>query len=215
LVRRLLLAGALAAAALRALEPAAGSDARELHWKSVAVKARLDADGVLHIRERQHMVMTGDWNGGERAFRLVGSQRLELTGVTRIDPSTGASRKLAKGDLGVVDRYAWLDRRTLRWRSRTPADPPFRATEIVYELAYRFYGALAADGEAFRLTHDFAFAERDGVIESHVLELDLDPAWRRKGGNHLRVDAGLLPPGQGHLVRLELRYRGTGTPPTW
>ena len=45
-----------ACAALFAASPAA---ARELHWKSLEVGATLDAQGVLHVVERQHMVFTG------------------------------------------------------------------------------------------------------------------------------------------------------------
>src|SRR5207245_1133767 len=49
------------------LAPSAGhGQARSLYWRSLEVSARLDADGRLHVSERQAMVFSGDWNGGER-----------------------------------------------------------------------------------------------------------------------------------------------------
>ena len=49
----------------------AGAFARELHWSAMDVRARLDDSGTLHVVERQAMVFTGDWNGGERIFRCA------------------------------------------------------------------------------------------------------------------------------------------------
>ena len=56
-----------ACVALFAASPAA---ARELYWKKLEVGATLDSQAVLHVVERQHMVFTGDWNGGERRFSV-------------------------------------------------------------------------------------------------------------------------------------------------
>src|ERR1019366_9664228 len=65
-------------AALLAMLFGAGSALaqKSLHWRALDVKARLDADGSLHVVERHAMVFTGDWNGGERSFRLFPGQRL-------------------------------------------------------------------------------------------------------------------------------------------
>jgi len=49
---------------------------KDLHWRALNVSARLDADGRLHVAERHFMVFTGDWNGGERSFRLEPGQSL-------------------------------------------------------------------------------------------------------------------------------------------
>jgi hypothetical protein len=49
---------------------AAPLGARELSWDSIEVTARLDGVGTLHVRERQQFVFSGDWNGGERRFRV-------------------------------------------------------------------------------------------------------------------------------------------------
>ena len=54
--------------------PQAGAQDRSLYWKALDVTARLDADGRLHVTERHEMVFTGDWNGGERTFRITGGQ---------------------------------------------------------------------------------------------------------------------------------------------
>jgi len=51
---------------LAAASPAAAQ--RSLHWEELNVAARLDADGRLHVSETQTMVLSGDWNGGERRF---------------------------------------------------------------------------------------------------------------------------------------------------
>jgi uncharacterized membrane protein YgcG len=207
-IRRALVALLLLAAGVRA-----GAAPRALHWKSLTADARLDRDGVLHVRERQHLVMTGDWNGGERAFRLEPAQRIELEGIVRIDPATGAAVALRPGTLAAVDEYSWADERTLRWRSRLPADPPFASTERVYELTYRLYGAVEKQGAGYVLEHEFAFADRPGLVLSHVVDLDVDPAWRvTTGPQRLHVDAGGLAVGASPVLRVGLQYQGTGEP---
>ena len=186
--------------------------ARELHWKSLAVAAQLDADGVLHVRERQHMVLTGDWNGGERAFRLEPGQEIVLHGMKRIDPASGSSRRMQEGSLEAVDNYGWYSARTLRWRSRSPSDAHFNRTEIVYELEYSLHGAVRKAGDAYAFAHDFAFADREGVIEDHAVTLRIDPAWRVDGPQERTIHAGRLEPGESHVVRLRLEYVGQGQP---
>ena len=79
--------------------------ARELHWRELSVQARLDADGRLHVSERQVMVFTGDWNGGERSFRLAGEHELTLESVARVDLA-GGEIELRPGDLTLTDEYA-------------------------------------------------------------------------------------------------------------
>ena len=111
---RIMAVAVCAAAALLAQ----ASYARTLHWSALDVAAALDADGRLHVNERHAMVFDGDWNGGERRFRLLGSQRLEGIRVRRIDAATGAAVPLQPGDLDAVDHFAFADRTTLRWRSR-------------------------------------------------------------------------------------------------
>ena len=51
--RTVLLAALLLAGTARAQE-------KSLHWSDLAVRARLDAEGILHVEERQVMVFTGD-----------------------------------------------------------------------------------------------------------------------------------------------------------
>jgi uncharacterized membrane protein YgcG len=196
----------LAAAASRA-------SARELYWKSLEVGATLDAQGVLQVVERQHMVFTGDWNGGERRFDLRPGQEVVLRAMTRIDPATGARRELREGSLDDVDRYAWFSDRVLRWRSRLPSDRPFAGTEIVYDLAYSLYGALVESNGRYALNHDFAFADRPGAIEDVVVTLRVDPAWRVEGPSEQTFRGGRLPPGSGYVVRIGLEWAGAGEPP--
>jgi len=196
-------------AGLLAASPAA---ARELYWKSLEVGATLDGQGVLHVVERQHMVFTGDWNGGERRFDLRPGQEVELRRMTRIDPETGARREMREGSLDDLDRYAWFSDRVLRWRSRLPGDPPFVRTEIVYDVAYSLYGALVKTGGRYVLSHDFAFADRPGDIEDVVVTLRIDPAWRVDGPREQTFRGGRLRPGSGYVVRTELEWSGAGEP---
>jgi hypothetical protein len=211
---RPLLRALLGAALLAAAAPAAqAAQARTIHWKSLAVTARLDADGVLHVRERHHVVMTGDWNGGSRDFRLERTQQIQLEGMVRIDPATGAAWPMVQGDLRRLDSYGWAGPTALRWRSRLPGDPPFDGTELVHELEYRLRGVVETDGSGYVLEHDFAFEEREGDILSHVVDLDVDPAWKvASGGPRVHVERGRLRPGEGNVVRVALDYAGAGVP---
>jgi hypothetical protein len=206
-VRALLPLGACAA--LLSASPAA---ANELHWKSLEVGATLDAQGVLHVVERQHMVFTGDWNGGERRFDLRPGQEVVLRGMTRIDPATGARREMREGSLDDLDSYAWFSDRVLRWRARLPDEPSFENTEIVYDIAYALYGALVETGGRYALNHDFAFADRTGEIENVVVTLRIDPAWRVDGPAEQTFRGGPLRPGAGYVVRTQLEWSGAGQP---
>lgn len=182
---------------------------KSLHWAVLAVNARLDAEGVLHVEERHAMVFTGDWNGGERRFNLRLGQNLTLQGVSRIDPASGSPISLAEGDLAQVDHYAWAGRSTLRWRGRLPSDPPFQNTEMTYVLDYTLTGALAKSGGQYHLWHDFAFPERSGEIERFTLDLALDPVWRPVTEVPGHLERQNLPPGQSVLVKADLAYQGT------
>jgi hypothetical protein len=186
---------------------------RTLSWDELAVEARLDADGRLRVKERQVMALSGDWNGGERLFALRAGQALELHGITRIDPATGASRSLSRGGLDVVDQYDWADANTLRWRSRSPSDPPFRDTRLTYVLEYTYTNVLQPrGGDHYELDHDFVFAQRPGTIRRLTLDLTLDPAWIPRGPVPTGVVAVDLPPGRGYVARLGLDFRGEGSP---
>lgn len=190
---------------LLALAAVAQARGRTLHWRSIEVKATLDADGLLHVSERQNIVFDGDWNGGERRFRLEPGQELKLAGITRIDPETGASTPLSDGSLSEVDRYSFTDAKTLRWRSRLPSDPSFSSREIDYVLDYSLSGVLEKRGGAYRLNHDFAFSDRDGPIEHFTLDLSLDPSWKTEAPFPAHREAGPLPPGHGYVVSALLR----------
>ena len=202
---------ALWIAVLLGLAAASRAPAKELHWSAVDVRARLDSSGALHVVERQAMVFTGDWNGGERVFRLFPGQSLSLDGVTRIGPD-GERQALAAGDLSAVDRYAWTNSRTLRWRSRLPSDPPFEDTEIVYEIAYTLSGILLREGDRYVLDHDFLFPERSGAVEKFTLELSLESPWRPARPFEGSLSRGPLAPGQGVVLRVPLLWQAAGHP---
>jgi uncharacterized membrane protein YgcG len=185
---------------------------KSLHWRALDVKARLDADGKLHVVERHAMVFTGDWNGGERSFRLFPGQRLSVEGIRRLDPKTGAASDLKSGSLDDVDRYAFTGPTTLRWRSRLPSDPPFENTEIGYEISYTLSGVLLKQGETYVLDHNFGLPDARQTIERLSVDLDLDPAWTTPPGFARHRSTGPLPPGTDFVVHAELSRSAGGSP---
>jgi len=188
---------------------------RSLHWRSMEVRANLDAEGRLAVSERLAYVFTGDWNGGERVFDIRRSQRLELTGLYRLDLAAGVAVPLVRGDLDQVDHYDWADRNTLRWRSRAPFDPPFDETEIVYVIDYVLDGVLLDTGDGYRLDHDFAIPNRQDLIGRFTLDFTLDPAWQPETALPEHWEATGLVPGESFVVGATLAYGGTGSPRTW
>lgn len=192
--------------------------ARELHWQSIEVKARLDDRGTLHVVERQRFVFNGDWNGGERRFRIEEGQRFRFLGIRRLTAS-GTAVPLVSGDLAGVDQYK-LDGDVLRWRSRLPSDPEFEHTVLTYDIEYEFSNILAgmrgAHPPRYVLNHDFAFADRPGVIQRFVLDLELDPSWRLVESTSeplpTRITATNLMPRESLIVRRELTHVGVNAP---
>jgi uncharacterized membrane protein YgcG len=179
---------------------------KELHWKALDVSARLDADGQLHVVERHAMVFTGDWNGGERTFRLAPGQTLSFERIQRIDPATGpdSARELARGDLNQNDHFQFTNPTTLRWRSRLPSDPDFADTEIDYEISYTLAGVLLKQGGRYVLDHNFALPDANRPIEAFSVDLELDPAWAPPPDFERRRTAKRLTPGENFVVHAEL-----------
>jgi uncharacterized membrane protein YgcG len=157
------------------------------------------------------MVFTGDWNGGERRFRVAADQRLELESIARIDDS-GKAVPLSPGALSKTDQYAWAAGHTLRWRSRMPRDAPFEQTELSYRIDYRLSGILSDKGDGlFGLAHDFAFPDRPGVIEHFELHFDLDPVWETEVAEPIELKRDWLRISKGVVVTLPLRYLGSAS----
>lgn len=186
--------------------------AKSLHWSDMTVDASLDRDGVLHVRERLTYVFDGDYNGGERSFRVAGRQRLSVQRITRLDDS-GVEYPLVQGDLDQVDHWDMNDSNVARWRSRLPSDPPFENRAITYALEYTLTNVLLSDGsDRYRLNHDFAFPDRSGSIDNFKLTLQLDPAWQGATSPATVVRTNLAP-GDGVVVTLPLtRAAGAGAP---
>ncbi|HVD76691.1 MAG TPA: hypothetical protein VNH43_03745, partial [Vicinamibacteria bacterium] len=181
-----------------------------MEWTALAVQARLDGDGRLHVRERQTILFDGDWNGGERTFRLRPTQTIELHELRRIDH--GAVSIVTKGSLDFVDNYDWVRPGVLRWRVRSPAEPPFRNTEITYLLDYTLSNVLRSGPRGYLLDHDFAFPDRPGPIRRFSLDLEVDPAWVPGAPVPKGIDVGPLAAGQKYVVSLPLAYVGPGVP---
>ena len=191
---------------------ATAAQERELHWDTLGVHARLEADGRLHVEETQRMVFTGDWNGGERTFDIRPRQHLAFGGMSRIDPQTGVEIPMSQGSLDTVDQWDYAGPHVIRWRARNAHDPAFANTHITYVLRYALSNVLLQDGDQYVLDHNFAFPKRDGVIEHFRLQLDLDPAWQTSGPLQKTWTAERIPPGKSFVLRVPLRFAGEGVP---
>ena len=202
----------LVSLAVALLATPVGAQERSLHWSDLKVDATLDADGTLRVVERQTIVFSGEWNGGERWFYMRPRQRLQFDGMERID-SAGGRHEMHRGSLDVVDGFNFTDSRTLRWRSRLPSDPAFDNTAITYELAYSLSNILQVEGDDWVLDHNFAIVNRDGIIQHIAVTLKLDPAWQATGPFAGSWQATNLPPGEDFLVHVPLRYAAAGDAP--
>ncbi|MCC7052959.1 MAG: hypothetical protein IT355_06790 [Gemmatimonadaceae bacterium] len=195
-----------------AAAPASPQAAKSLDWTAFSVEARLDSTGTLFVRERQEMLFTGDWNGGERRFDLRQGQRFAFRRILRVDSLTGAEVPMREGALDDVDGYEMTGGRTLRWRSRLPGDPPFLNTKITYVLEYEYADILVSEGSRYRLDHEFAFRDRAGTIANFDLTLRVDPAWRTPDGFTGTFRQPVLQPGVAYVVNIPLAWRAAGLP---
>lgn len=185
---------------------------RALSWDALTVHVRIDAQGVLHVTERQAMVFDGDWNGGERVFQLRSWHSLALQSFAEIDPQTQASTSWRENsDLAEVGEY-WLNDTVLRWRARMPSDPPFMNTRKTYEVSYSIAGALVPQDGKYILEHDLAFPDRSGPIRTFDATLELDPVWAAEEGAQTRWHEEDLNPGESVFARATLTYTGAGLP---
>jgi uncharacterized membrane protein YgcG len=202
-VRRSIIVAVLCFAAL-------GASAKSLYWRDLGVVANLDRDGRLHVVETQQIVFDGDWNGGERRFRVSPFQSLNLEGLTRVGPD-GREKPVVQGPLDAVDHYQMLAGDVLRWRSRLPTDPEFDKTALTYRIRYSMTGVVQKIKGRSLIDHDFAFPDRDGVIEHFHLHFTADPAWHGIE-SPLDIERANMPPGVGVVVTRNLTYTGSGKP---
>jgi uncharacterized membrane protein YgcG len=185
---------------------------RTLSWKALDVWAKLENDGTLRISERHRMLFDGNWNGGERIFRLEPGQEIELRGMSRVDEN-GETHAMASatGDGVGLHEYRF-DGRTLRWRAREASDPPFRNAERLYAIDYSLRNVVQPNGESYVLDHDFAFVDRPGPIESFSAMLELDSAWQAPPDFVPVFSRTNVPPGQSAILKLQLKRVGEGKP---
>ena len=199
---------ALVAALLLAATAAYAGD-KNLRWKRLDVTAYLDADGRMHVQERQSIVFNGDWNGGERTFRSSLENEIRLNEIARIE--SGKSIPLHSDQkLRAVDTYTWANNNTLRWRSRLPSDPPFDNREITYVLDYVDSYILDPRGGSYVLDHNFGLPDLQWPIDEYSLVFSMDPVWQPSAPQHIvRTN---LPRGQNETITATLRYAGAGAP---
>ncbi|HYH06562.1 MAG TPA: hypothetical protein VEK11_05800 [Thermoanaerobaculia bacterium] len=185
--------------------------ARTQSWRSLDVTARLDRDGNLRVVERHVMLFDGDWNGGEREYRVTGRQSLEVNRVVRIEGTKEIP--LTEGDLDAVDEWDLLNGTLVRWRSRLPEDPPFANRELTYAVDVTYRNVLVPrddDPRQFTLAHDFGLPDREGVIERFTLDLTYDPIWGNFAPVHIEREN--VQPGANEVVQQQLTFGGEGDP---
>lgn len=184
------------------------AEARSLFWQDIKVRASLDVDGRLHVREQQTMVFSGNWNGGERSFHIRPGQKMKFESISRID-ANGQDIPLVRGNLSLVDHWDHNGKTTIRWRSRLPSDPVFLNTSITYVLRYSLSHILIPDQEGYLLDHDFCFPDRTGVVKNFHLDLEFDPAWQHPPLSMIRHD---IAPGKGAVLQQQLQFSGQTRP---
>jgi len=208
--RRRCVSSIVAAALVIGIAPFA--QARTLYWEALDTQAELDRNGRLHVVERHTMVFDGDWNGGERRFRVEGGQQLKLLSLFEVDAVTGIKKPLHDGDLASSGGYRLLDGDILRWRARQSTDPPFSNAKRIYEIEYVLSGIVARKDDTYRLDHDFAFPSRSGPILHFSASLSLGSPWQSDQGQTVFIQRDNLAPGQSAVLNLSLRFLGAGSP---
>lgn len=184
------------------------AEARSLFWQDIKVKATLDADGRLHVREQQTMVFSGAWNGGERTFRIRPGQQMKFESISRLD-ANGQDIPLVRGNLKLVDHWDHNGKTAIRWRSRLPSDPVFNNTIITYVLRYSLGHILIPDQNGYLLDHDFCFPDRTGDVKNFHLDLEFDPVWQSPPVAMLRHN---ITPGNGAVLHKPLQFSGQTRP---
>lgn len=198
----------LIAALLLTVPFAADAQSRTLNWPRISVRAQLDSTGTLHVRETQHLLFSGSWNGPERRFDIRYGQEFEFHRLLRLtgDAAAPDTIVLREGDLDDVDRFGF-NGSTLRWRSRLPGDAPFDSTALTYVLEYSLSNILQPQGDdTYVLDHNFAFVDRDAAIDTFDLTLTLDSAWRAPAEFTGRYTALDIRPRRGFVVTLPLAW---------
>ncbi len=189
--------------------PEKQSFARSLYWQDMTVEATLTDEGRLLVREKQTIVFTGAWNGGERTFFIAPGQTFSFTGISR-ETNDGEIVPLKKGNLKRVDHWDWASADTLRWRSRLPGDPPFSATPLTFILEYRLgHILILQDDGSFRLNHDFAFPNRSGEIRNFRLTLHFGEQWL-SDDSPLIIEKQHIAPGHSVIYTTDLLHTDPG-----
>jgi len=188
-----------------------GAEARSLFWQDIEVKATLDGGGRLHIQEQQTIVFSGDWNGGERIFRVFPGQKMKFESISRLD-ANGRNIPLQRGNLQLVDHWDHNGQTAIRWRSRLPSDPVFNNTSITYILRYSLSHLLLPEQGNYLLDHDFCFPDRSGIVKKFRLELTFDPVWQQSPISLVRNN---IAPGEGVVLRQKLSFSGEKKPTTY
>ncbi|HVR42294.1 MAG TPA: hypothetical protein VMS56_02515 [Thermoanaerobaculia bacterium] len=191
---------------------AAPAEGRTLRWERWHVDGRLDADGVLRVTETARWVFDGDWNGGERIFRLRVVESLDLRSIARITGSGETIPLRRDSDLDAVDEWDWHDSKTLRWRAREASAPPFSDTPITYRIDYSISGVPIPQGDGgWLLDLDVAPSDLEGTIEHLSWSFTLDPTWSA-GEAGLTGERRGVAPGEHVVLRVPMHYAGSGHP---
>lgn len=182
-----------------------------LRWKSLNIRAYLDAYAGLQIREEHVVQLDGSWEvvarrfpptvasrAFEQKFRYDGD-RVRLHKLTLIDPLSGRHTPLA----ATVSKLNGDD--VVRWSIRRADDPPFAAKQISYVLEYTLMFTLD-DGDRY-LRHDFLPLDRKVPIEHFTLTVELEPFWKTTEPLK-RIERDNVQPDETLAIVLPLQFSG-------
>ncbi len=199
----------LAAFAL-VLAARAGAADRSISWDKLAVEAKIDADGNLHVEERQVISLTGDWPRIVRRFALAPGQTLEFEESRLLDAAT---REPIPGASTLLETLPALpfSPNTSALTLSAPALGAPGGRKLEYTIRFVVTPGLQRQADHYLLDFDFAWPGRGGPILDFDLSVEEDAAWKPLAPLYTGTIPRPLPAGQG--VRVERPYaRSAGAP---
>ncbi len=183
--------------------------ARELHWDRMQVDLKLTPRGDLEVVEHLGYVFNGAWNGGYRRLPLAWVEG--YSGIAVAQDGYGPYRR---GDIRRVGRFqvrSFGNAVVVKWRSRSPSDPPYRDAHVGFTFSYTARGVVRYGKRFDMLRWNCVFPDRPssiGVAEASLrLPPGIDPGRVRANlatfSTSSRVTVG--PDGVIHAVARNLR----------
>jgi isopentenyldiphosphate isomerase len=145
----------------------AGLDGPILGEKHVGITiACLDDDGRILTQHRRHKIF-------DRVWSLSGDTHPRRYDSSKVEGLSGASRRCAKEDLGIVVK-SWREALTVSYSARDPRDPRYCENELLHVLAAKHSGPLVMNkNSAYELRWaEFAEISADSRKDSKEKPID-------------------------------------------